>query len=161
MYVLCNHLVQKNIMSILAPKKPLFSPIWGRFSVHKSEKSKFLAWIHMEYFHVGIFVISGVCLIRKYGSRNTAFFSVFQCSLGCRVPQLLAKPYAVSFSLLSEEEWHWPPSHGRKKSKKKIQLKSYDRFEIKYVSKKMIVTKRKVGLASDESSNRIVDSWLR
>ena len=31
----------------------------------------------MEYFHVGIFVIPGVCLIRKYGSRNTAFFLYF------------------------------------------------------------------------------------
>ena len=54
------------------------------FSVHKSEISKFIAWIHMEYFHVGIFVIPGVCLIRKYGSRKTAFFSVFQSSSGCR-----------------------------------------------------------------------------
>ena len=38
----------------------------------------------MEYFHVGIFVILGVCLIRKYGSQTTAFFSIFQCSSGCR-----------------------------------------------------------------------------
>ena len=39
----------------------------------------------MEYFHVGIFVIPRACLVRKYGSQNTAFFSVFQCSSGCRV----------------------------------------------------------------------------
>ena len=26
----------------------------GHFSVHKLEKSKFLAKIHMEYFHMGI-----------------------------------------------------------------------------------------------------------
>ena len=42
--------------------------------INKSENSKFLAWIHMEYFHVGIFVIPRLCPIRKYGSRNTAFF---------------------------------------------------------------------------------------
>ena len=84
MYVFCNQMVQKNTMSTLVLKKPLFSPIWGHISVHKSEKSKFLAWIHMKYFHVGIFVIPRVCLIRKYGSWNTAFFSVFQCSSGCR-----------------------------------------------------------------------------
>ena len=70
--------------ALLCSKKPLFSPIWGHFSVHKSEKSKFLAWIHMEYFHLGIFVIPRVCLIRKYGSLNTAYFSVDLCFSGCR-----------------------------------------------------------------------------
>ena len=72
-------------MSILVLKKPLFSQIWGHFSVHKSEISKFLARIHMEYFHVAFFVIPRVCLIIKYGSQSTAFFYVFQCSSGCRV----------------------------------------------------------------------------
>ena len=38
----------------------------------------------MEYFHMGIFVMSGVCLIRKYGFQTTAFFSVFQCFSGYR-----------------------------------------------------------------------------
>ena len=32
----------------------------------------------MEYFHMGIFVIPGVFLIKKYGSQTTAFFSIFQ-----------------------------------------------------------------------------------
>ena len=36
----------------------------------------------MEYFHVGIFVIPGVCLIRKEGSRNTALFLYFSTSRG-------------------------------------------------------------------------------
>ena len=49
----------------------------------------FFARIHIEYFHLGIFVTLGVCLIRKYGSRNTAFFSVFQCFSGYRVASLL------------------------------------------------------------------------
>ena len=86
MNVFCKKLVRKNTMSILVLKKPLFSQIWGHFSVHKSEISKFLARIHMEYFHVAIFVISRVCLIRKYGSQSTAFFSVFHCFSGCRAP---------------------------------------------------------------------------
>ena len=46
-------------------------------SVHKFEKSKFLARIHMEYFHLGIFVIPRVYLIRKYGSQTQAFFFSF------------------------------------------------------------------------------------
>ena len=45
-------------------------------SVHKSEISKFLARMHMKYFHMGISVILGVCLIRKYGSQITAFFCI-------------------------------------------------------------------------------------
>ena len=49
------------------------------FSVHKSEISQFLSRIHMKYFHMCIFVIPGACLIRKYGSQTTAFFSLFQC----------------------------------------------------------------------------------
>ena len=49
----------------------------GHFSVHELEKSKFLARIHMEYFHLGIFVMPWVYLIRKYGSRTQAFFFVF------------------------------------------------------------------------------------
>ena len=39
----------------------------------------------MKYFQMGIFVIPGVCLIRKYWSQTTAFFSVFQCFSGYRV----------------------------------------------------------------------------
>ena len=52
---------------------------------HQSEISKFVTRTHMKYFHMGIFVIPGVCLIRKYGSQNTALFSVFQCFSGYRV----------------------------------------------------------------------------
>ena len=37
-----------------------------------------------KYFHMGIFVIPVVCLIRKYGSQTTAFFSAFQCFSGYR-----------------------------------------------------------------------------
>ena len=76
-------------MSILVLKKPLFSQIWGHFLVNKSEKSKFLAWIHMEYFHVGIFMIPRVCLIRKCWSQITAFFSVFQWISGYRAQLLI------------------------------------------------------------------------
>ena len=42
----------------------------------------------MKYFQMGIFVIPVVCLIRKYWSQTTAFFSVFQCFSGYR-----AKPF--------------------------------------------------------------------
>ena len=38
----------------------------------------------MKYFQMGIFVIPGACLIRKYGSQTTAFVSVFQCFSGYR-----------------------------------------------------------------------------
>ena len=106
MYVFCNSLVQKNTMSTLVLKKPLFSQIWGHFSVHKSEILKFLAWIHMEYFYVGIFEIPGVCLIWKYGSQTTAFFSVFQCFSGYReakyfvlFPSLFSKTAALFVTL--------------------------------------------------------------
>ena len=38
--------------------KSLFLVLFNdHFSVHKSEKSKFIALIHKEYFHLGIFVI--------------------------------------------------------------------------------------------------------
>ena len=36
----------------------------------------------MKYFQTGIFVIPGVCLIRKYGSQTTAFFLYFSASQG-------------------------------------------------------------------------------
>ena len=65
-------------------KIPLFLSNSCHFVVHKSEISKFLARIHMKYFQMGIFVIPVVCLIRKYGYRNTAFFSVFQSYSGYR-----------------------------------------------------------------------------
>ena len=67
---------KKNTISIQVLKRPLFSPIWGHFSVHESEISKFLPWIHMEYFHLGIFVIPGVCLTKKYECKTTAFLGV-------------------------------------------------------------------------------------
>ena len=63
---------------------PLFLSNSCHFSVHKTEISKFLARIHMKYFQMGIFVITGVCLIIKYGSQTTTFFSVFQCFSGYR-----------------------------------------------------------------------------
>ena len=34
----------------------------------------------MKYFEMGIFVIPGVCLIRKYGSQSTAIFLYFSAS---------------------------------------------------------------------------------
>ena len=49
---------------------------------HQSEISKFVTRTHMKYFHMGIFVIPGVCLIRKYGSQTTAFFLYFSASRG-------------------------------------------------------------------------------
>ena len=55
------------------------------FSVQRSEKSEYFAKIHMEYFHVGIFVIPRACLVKKYGFQNKDFFSVFHCSSGCCV----------------------------------------------------------------------------
>ena len=42
----------------------------------------------MKYFHMGMFVILGVCLIRKYGSQTTAFF-LYSVLLG--VPCLMVK----------------------------------------------------------------------
>ena len=56
----------------------------GQFSVHRFEKSNFLARIWIKYFHMGIFVILGVYLIKKYGCQTQAFFSVFQCFLDHR-----------------------------------------------------------------------------
>ena len=77
-HVFCNKLVHENTMSIKVLKKSLFSQIWGHFSVHKSEKSKFLARIHMKYFHMAISVILRVYLIRKYGcAKPRHFYSYF------------------------------------------------------------------------------------
>ena len=42
----------------------------------------FFARIHIEYFHLGIFVTLGVCLIKKYGSQITAFFFCKMTLLG-------------------------------------------------------------------------------
>ena len=61
---------------------PLFLSNSCHFSVHKTEISKFLARIHMKYFQMGIFVIPGICLIRKYWSQITAFFLYFSASRG-------------------------------------------------------------------------------
>ena len=58
-------------------KVPLFRSKLRHFSVHKFEKLKFIDRIHMEYFHLRIFVIPRVYLIRKYGSQRQAFFSYF------------------------------------------------------------------------------------
>ena len=69
---------------ILMLKRPLFLSNYGQFSVHKSEKSYFLARTWIKYFHMGIFVILGVYLIKKYGCQSKAFFSVFQCFLDHR-----------------------------------------------------------------------------
>ena len=52
------------------------------FSVHKIEKSKFLAWIHMKYFHMDIFMITGISIIWKYWSQTTTFFLYFSASRG-------------------------------------------------------------------------------
>ena len=59
---------------------PLFLSNSYHFSVHKTEISKFLARIHMKYFKMGVFVIPGVCLIRKSWSQTTAFFLYFSAS---------------------------------------------------------------------------------
>ena len=50
----------------------------------------------MKYFQMGIFVIPGVCLIRKYGSQTTAFYSAFQCFSGCRGQEAWAKSWLTS-----------------------------------------------------------------
>ena len=60
------------------PKMPLFLSNFGQFSVHKFEKSNFLARTWMKYFRMGIFVILRVYLIKKYGYQAQAIFSVFQ-----------------------------------------------------------------------------------
>ena len=72
-------------MSILVQKSGslLLCPILGHYSVHKSKKSYFLGWMHIEYFHLGIFVIPRACLIRKYGSQEPGhFFLYFNTSRG-------------------------------------------------------------------------------
>ena len=100
-----SHLLHKNTMSIKVSKS--LGPILGHFSVHKTEKSKFLCWIHIEYFHLGIFVIPWVCLIRKYGSQNLALFSVFQCFSGYR-GYSIAKWFCTSFFVNAiTQEAHW------------------------------------------------------
>ena len=47
----------------------------------------------MEYFHMGIFVIPGVCLIRKYGSQSKAFFFCNLVLLGYSVLICSSVPY--------------------------------------------------------------------
>ena len=49
----------------------------------------------MDYFHKGIFVILRAYLVRKYGSRNTAFFLYFSAPRGAVVS------YSVSSRLVS------------------------------------------------------------
>ena len=83
-------------------KMPLFLSNSCHFSVHKTEISKFLARIHMKYFQMGIFVIRGVCLIRKYGSQTTAFFSVFQCFSGYRGCKIILFMCTIFRSLVSK-----------------------------------------------------------
>ena len=79
---------------------PLFLSNSCHFSVHKTEISKFLARILMEYFHMGIFVMPGVCLIRKYGSQTTAKFPHGSFFDGQPVQQKLRK--------LPERDPGWP-----------------------------------------------------
>ena len=78
----------------------------GHISVHKLEKSRFLARIHMEYFQMGIFVIPWVYLIRKYGSQTQVFFwffkkflTIFEHSLNLRshpLPKEMHTKYSKS-----------------------------------------------------------------
>ena len=75
-------------------KRPLILSDFGQFSVHRFEKSNFLAWTWMKYFHMGIFVILRVCLIKKYGYQTQAFSSVYQCFLDHRVFRALVSAYA-------------------------------------------------------------------
>ena len=63
-----NHLLKKML---------LFLSNFHNFLVHKMGKSRFLARTHMEYFHLGIFVIPKVYLIRKYGFQTPEFFNNF------------------------------------------------------------------------------------
>ena len=49
------------------------------------QKPKFLAKTCIKLFHLNIFVILRVNLIKKYECQNQAFFSVFQCFLDHRV----------------------------------------------------------------------------
>ena len=62
----------------------------------------------MKYFQMGIFVIPGVCLIRKYWSQTTAIFSVFQCFSGYRGP-LSVSIFLVHpvFDLFQTREMWW------------------------------------------------------
>ena len=64
-------------------KCTFFSKNFLHFLVHKTEKSKSLGWIHIKHFPLGIFVILGACLIRKYGFQNYAKkFLYFSASRG-------------------------------------------------------------------------------
>ena len=80
---------------------PLFLSNSCHFSVHKTEISKFLARIHMKYFRMGIFVIPGVCLIRKYWSQTTAFFLYFSASRGTMTRLSLFR------HMIIETYFHW------------------------------------------------------
>ena len=53
----------------------------------------------MKCFQMGVFVIPEVCLIRRYGSQTTAFFSVFQCFSGYREynKQAIVRDYAFIY----------------------------------------------------------------
>ena len=74
------YLLHKGTMSILVPKSLLFMSNIGPF--FSTENSKFLSWIHIKYFHLGIYVTPRACLIRKYGSQSWAFFLYFNASRG-------------------------------------------------------------------------------
>ena len=66
------------ITSVIKSPPALLGSKLGHFSVHKFEKSKFLARIHMKYFHMAISVILRVYLIRKYGcAKPKHFYSYF------------------------------------------------------------------------------------
>ena len=92
-----NRSINGEFMAIRVLKTCKLAFFW-HFSAHKFEKSKFLARIHIKYFYQGIFVTLRVCLIRKYGSQNTAFFFGISVLLG--VPCI---PFGI-FCLNSEHK---------------------------------------------------------
>ena len=65
----------------------------------------------------------GVCLIRKNGSRNTAFFSVFQSSSGCRVNANIWTIIDIKFVRTYDHEQtydlSWSHKHNAQKSYKR------------------------------------------
>ena len=80
MDVFCNQLVNIDTMSIFMLKRLFLVLFNDHVSVHKSEKSKFIALIHKEYFHLGIFVIP--MPNQKIWVPNHGIFFVFQCISG-------------------------------------------------------------------------------
>ena len=76
-------------ISILILKMPLLLSNLGEFSEHKFEKSIFLTRTWIEYFHMGIFVILWVYLIKKiWVSKPCIFFCI----------SVLSRPPCVYFA---------------------------------------------------------------